>query len=367
MEPTAGRNSSAAEARDYGAWKARNAPDDVRRRSHRTALEDVRRARPAVEARFERDWGMLLPEEIFTFRAFLRALTPEEQRAMRDLDLHPFGLMDLFDDPHREARPGLDVRVHGRYYRDPPEFVTFMHGGTDGLHFGLWFDDGRTCTGVAGYYNNDGGGVGIPGGTPLREVRRVLERRWRDLGDEDADATGPLNPDRAPRAFRLRLLRETLVSFEPDDVTAEGEAYHRADWERLPRELRAHGDPRRIATLDGAGALVTGRTALDRAPQLLWDDHDFCTGLWRVLTGDRSATDAAVAEAKRRCAAGDPAEALVLGRDLHWASGSDPDRERQAGELLTMAYRTLGRPALAAIADAHHRHRDLPSVAVLAG
>jgi len=84
-----------------------------------------------------------------------------------------------------------------------------------------------------------------------------------------------------------------------------------------------------------------------------------------ALFEDSAELAAALAEARRRCAAGDPAEALVLGRDLHWASGGDPAREAAAAELLLSAYEALDRPALAAVAEAHHRHRDLPHVDVL--
>jgi len=66
---------------------------------------------------------------------------------------------------------------------------------------------------------------------------------------------------------------------------------------------------------------------------------------------------ARAAKARRRCAAGDAAAALVLGRDLHWASRRDPERERLAHELLALAYRSLGRDGLAGIVEAHHARR----------
>lgn len=80
---------------------------------------------------------------------------------------------------------------------------------------------------------------------------------------------------------------------------------------------------------------------------------------------DHAAVERSVEEARRRCAAGDPAEALVLGRDLHWASGGEPVLEEFARDLLVAAYGALDRPALAETAAAHHRHRDLPRVDVL--
>lgn len=331
------------------------------------ALAEVERERAAIERRFARDWGVELPESIFRFRAFLQACGPIERQALDELDLSPFGIMDLFDAPARRSRDGVDVRVHGRYYRDPPEFLTFMHGGTDGLHFGLWFDDGRTCDGVTAYYNNDGGGVGLPGGTPLEAVRAMLERRWLHLEDpatylgEDDDETRPYATEPAEQRHRMRLLREFLMTFETGNRPEEGKEYHAGG----PQEILDHGHPDRIETLDGGGALVHGETVIDRKRQKPYDDYEFCTKLRKELTEDPAALEAHVAEARRRCAAGNPADALTLGRDLHWISGGDPSRERHASELLVMAYQALDRDNLAAIAEAHHRHRDLPQVSVL--
>ncbi|MGW0195985.1 hypothetical protein [Nonomuraea sp. NPDC003201] len=351
---------SAAELRDHAVWKAANRPHEQVRSA---AEAQVERERAAIEERLARDWGFQLPDSIFRFRAFLLSLGPAGKQALDDLELCPFGIMDLFDDPERGSRAGIDVRVHGRYYRDPPEFLTFMHGGTDGLHFGLWYDDGRTCTGVASYYNNDGGGVGLPSRTPLEAVRYTLEWGWRHLGDQDDEPADPMDPEVVARRHRLRLLREILMTFETGDRDEQGEDYHNA-YGHSP-ELLEHGDPDRIETLDGGGALVDGDTAIKRGRQRPWDDYDFCTALHKELTDDPAVREARLTEARRRCAAGHPADALTLGRDLHWISAGDPELEHHANELLTMAYRALGRDNLAAIAQAHHRHRDLPQVHVL--
>ncbi|MEU7579919.1 ADP-ribosylation family protein [Streptomyces sp. NPDC041068] len=306
-----------------------------------------------VEERFLRDWGLELPDSIVRFWTWLQSLGPTEQQALRDLDVTPMGITHLASDPGAQPRDGIDVRVHGRYYRDPPEFVSFLHGGSDGLHYGLWFDDGRTCRGVASYYNNDGGGIDTTAATPLEAVRALLERHWRDLDDmrgEEGVST---------RQSRLALLRDALTAFETGDRLEVGLAYSRAyDMARPPV------DPARVTTLDGAGALAAGETALGRPPHNAADEYTFATHMYAVFE-DPAALAAYVAEARSRCAAGDPTEALVLGRDLHWASGDDPAREALANELLAMAYQALDRPALAQIAEAHHRHRSLPSVDVL--
>jgi hypothetical protein len=70
-----------------------------------------------------------------------------------------------------------------------------------------------------------------------------------------------------------------------------------------------------------------------------------------------------VAAARAELAAGRPAAALVIGAELHRLDGDEVAAD--ALDLLTGAYRALGRDALAEIAEVHHRHRDLRSVQVL--
>jgi hypothetical protein len=363
------RARTAADLRDYDVWKASIRSEEQRARDRLDAEATVARHRPAIEDRFARDWGIELPDSIFRLWAFFLSCGPIERQTLDAIEMRPFGIMDLFEDPARRPRDGIDVRTHGRYYRDPPEFLTFMHGGSDGLHFGLWYDDGRTCSGVASYYNNDGGGVGMPGGTPLEAIREIVELVWRDrddpafFGEDDDDPTGPRDPERVRRRHELRLLREHLMDFETGDRPEEGDEYQ--DGHRPPQAMFDHGDPDRAETLDGGGALVSGTTAIARKRQTPHGDHEFYTALYNELTEDAVALEEHVAEARRRCMAGNPADALTLGRDLHWISAGDPERERYAAELLVMAYRALGRDNLAAIAEAHHRHRDLPRVDVL--
>lgn len=304
--------------------------------------------REAVARRVEAEWGLVLPDSFFRFADFLVALGPVERRALSDLELAPSGVMDLFADPAALPADGLDVRAHGRYHRDPPEFLTFLHGGSDGLHFGLWSDDGRTCDGVASYHTRDGGEIERHR-TPLEAVRARIEAAERDLTDYGE----------TDRLADLDRLRTALTGFETGERTERGLAYSEAYEYR-----RAPVDPARITTLDGAGALVSGRTALDRPPLGAADPYRFGTfldGLFDDAVAVREARD----EALRRAGEGDPAEALALGRDLHWASYGRAEHEEYARELLAVAYRELGRPALTEIAAAHHRHRDLPTVEVL--
>lgn len=229
--------------------------------------------RAAIEERILRDWGLELPESIFRFWSFLESLGPVEERALEDMGVSPFGITDLFADPGRLPVEGIDVRVHGRYYRDPPEFLTFMHGGSDGLHFGLWFDDGRTCSTVASYYNNDGGEIDTTASTPLEAVRAVLERVWRDLEDNIQEEGAPA------RRAQLALLRDALTAVETGDRPELGLAYS-------TRYDRAAGpvDPDRITTLDGAGALASGASTLDRPGHRGADEYKFATYMYTCST-----------------------------------------------------------------------------------
>ncbi|MFE5487684.1 ADP-ribosylation family protein [Streptomyces sp. NPDC056527] len=311
--------------------------------------------REAVAERIAAEWGLELPGSFFRFLDFLAALGPAEERALRDLELAPYGVMDLFADPSALPREGLDIRVHGRYYRDPPEFLTFLHGGTDGLHHGLWSDDGRSCDGVASYHSHDGDDIERRHRTALEAVRARIERAQRDLAEYAAEG----DEAEVARLADLGRLRVALTGFETGERTETGLAYSEAYDSRRPAV-----DPDRITTLDGAGALASGATALDRPPHNGADEYRFGTFMEKLFE-DAESLRAARDEALRRAAAGDPTEALVLGRDLHWASYGEPDREEYARELLAAAYRDLGRPALATIAATHHRHRALAHVDVL--
>lgn len=352
----------AAEQLAYAAWQASQQTADAQTRS--AALARVEQGRAAAEERIAQEWGIELPDSIFQFHTFLLSLRSAEKRALSVLGISPMGVMDLLSDPMRVPRDGIDVRVHDRYYCDPPEFITFMHGGSDGLHFGLWYDDGRTCTGVCSYYNNDGGGVGLPSGTPLQAVRERIETHWEHVEyDESQIPDTPLNAAQMEVKFRLRALRHALMAFETGDRPEEGAAYTKAYGPS--QDLLQSGDPHRFETLDGGGALVTGELSIPRGRQRPYDDYDFCTKVETDLLSDPAALQTYAAEARRRCAAGDAADALTLGRDLHWASNREPERERLAHELLVLAYRALGRDNLAAITDAHYRHRHLPQVGIL--
>jgi Uncharacterised conserved protein (DUF2228) len=78
-----------------------------------------------------------------SFAALWRSLTEVERKGMKSVVRSPGGIMTWFEDGglSRKTRDGLDQRLESRFRADPPELVTVMWGNSDGLHFGLWYDD----------------------------------------------------------------------------------------------------------------------------------------------------------------------------------------------------------------------------------
>jgi hypothetical protein len=257
-----------------------------------------------------------LPGSIFRFRAFFEAIGPDARRALDEHEISPCGITELFGKSAADLDSDVDARAHARFFRDPPEFLTFMIGGTDGLHYGLWFDDPSECTGVTSYFHNMSPRMGVPAGTPLEAVRSELENRCMWVEDEDP-------AEREEVLTWAGGLRKRLMTVETGD--------------------RPEARPMR-----GDGSFYT------------WSEA------WQTeLSGASPMVDDHVRNAKERCAAGDPGHALALGRDLHWITVDDPAREQDARDLLVMAYRAMGQRYLADVAEAHYRHRELSFINAL--
>lgn len=119
-----------------------------------SGLSEAERARAA---QLEDLFGFPFPSELFRFWRWHQGLTEAQKAAFSTtLGMRLVGPFDvlrgLFDDVDL-AYPAI---LHWRFQYDPPEFVTIMSGDTDGLHWGLWFDDhARLPPVVAGYYARD--------------------------------------------------------------------------------------------------------------------------------------------------------------------------------------------------------------------
>lgn len=281
-------------------------------------------------------YGLRLPRSMAVFAAFLDSLTPQERLDLQEnVGLTAAGITQYFGDGGLllTGRDGLDERLESRFRSDPPEFVTVLDGESDGLHFGLWYDDpAELPTFVAYNYARDSAETWTDGAaTPLAAVQQVLSQA---LAEDEQQASA------------LRKLRDALEAFLPADTQArrlDGDS----PWARVmrPEILGGLGPalPPGAGNPRGSGADAHRRSEAyrERSPWLLGEFE----------------------RAERELQAAEPAYALVLGRELHWL---DLDDYRDIGlRLLVGSYRALQRDALADIATTHSASRDLRSVRVL--
>ncbi|MBW6433746.1 HPF1 family protein [Actinoplanes hulinensis] len=297
-----------------------------------SALATMTERFPLVAERVQRVYGLRLPRHVAVFAA----LWASDQAAVLEMEHSAWGVTDYFRDGGLDlvGRDGLDERLHVRFRCDPAEFVTVMGGGSDGLHYGLWYDDpAELPTLIAHNYARDSAETWASRPPTLLGVLREQAGRFlADYGDEPEDAE------------RAVPLIEALDWYADADAEA----------------LRQDGRPRWASK-------TRRRTAVSLFPILpprSGKPHLPSSGM-RLEAFQKDPAKAAewIADAGSELAAGRPALALSVGSELHWV---DRDEYREAGlALLTGAYRALGRDALAGIAEVHAAHRDLRSVRVL--
>jgi hypothetical protein len=293
---------------------------------------------PAVAARVRQVYGLRLPRHVAVVCALWASASSVERAALNHLGVWPFGLTEYFGDGglRLTGRDGLDERLHARYRRDPPEFVTVLSGGTDGLHYGLWYDDPADLPSllVYNYARDDAVTWASSAATMLGEIRRGAQQAVQDFGEDQYDEDVRLI---LPVFAALDWFADADQSALEADGLPPGAAGNRQSSavSVFPALPAGCGDPQLARSEERVRAFREGGTAAAQ---------------WITLSRDQ-------------LAAGKPALALAVGGELHW---TDLDQYRQAShDLLAGAYRALGRDALAGIAEVHVAHRDLRSVGVL--
>jgi hypothetical protein len=307
----------------------RRVGNDARRRA---ALDKMYERHPAVAERVQRVHGLRLPHHLAVFCAFWDSADDAERAALEHLMVRPFGLTEYFADggPALRARDGLDERLHGRYRCDPPEFVTVLGGGSDGLHYGLWYDDPADApTLIVHNWARDSAETWANGyRTLLGELYGLTTTAMEEYDGEAAPV--------------LRPLLDALDWF----VDADNEAVEADGPDRWAGSARENTAVSVFPLLPGdAGDPQLGRS------------H---TRLDELRDGGAEAA-AWIAQAEAELAAGRPALALAVGGELHWLG----DHEQLAGRLRADGYRLLGRDAIAGIVEVHAANAALPSVDVL--
>jgi hypothetical protein len=310
-------------------------PADEARRA--AALEIAFERFPAVAARMQTIYGLRLPRHLAVWAGFYRSLTPLERRGLDSIEWGPVGVAEWFEDGKLERTPreGLDERLECRFRRDPPELVTVGMGGSDGLHYGLWYDDPAELPSfIASNWARDTAETHTRGATMLAVLDGELRRRIEQ-------------PD----------YPEEPIPVERHALWAAVKAFARADARALEQDGRSPwSDADRDDILGGLGPAVP-EDAGD--PCGGWDAGELRSAIYDA---NPAALAKLIEQARAELSAGEPAFALTLGRELHWLD--ERIHQPTALELLTSAYEALGRHALADIARVHHAHRDLPFVSV---
>lgn len=314
---------------DYLEWKKENDPEPKKRIARqKKALDAADKRFDAFAAHVKKVWGLRVPRSLIPVRALLDFAASDwsetlAARLVLDFELSAAGVLERFAVGGLELglQKGKDELCLGRYFRDPPELLTFLHGGEDGLHFGLWYDeDDRLPSRVMMNFSRDSGETWFAGSTPMQAlVKRISER-------EPAPGHGD---------FRRRLLLEVLAWF----AEADGKA---------PRK-----EPAPPPILGGWGVRCAGEASPCDDPAVADE----------ALSKKPGVVKKWIKEAEARLAKGDARMALVLGRSMHWKC-NDLSLEA-SGPLLEKAYAALGRKALLAITKAHYAHRRGGSVDVL--
>jgi hypothetical protein len=308
-------------------------PDAAQRRSE--ALRICTERFDAVAAKLLEVFGLIAPRHLISWAALVRSLNSFERRGLSFIGRRAGGIMMWFEDGGLERTPadGLDPRLDCRFRCDPPEFVTVAWGDTDGLHYGLWYDDPSQppSTIVANYARDSAETWDQRQPSMILLLRKQIDELMRNANE--------------PKQANLSALAAAVEAFvEPDAQLREADPKSIWAGVRRPQILGDMGPALRPSDGDPRGRHVDSR---QRAAA--YQARGFEVQGW-------------IKRAHAELEAGKPAFALVLGRELHWF---DADDYREAGlQLMVGAYRALGRDALAEIALVHHTNRSLGSVGV---
>jgi hypothetical protein len=323
--------------------------------------------RPLEESKqlLARLYGFEFPDSLFLVHKFFDGLdAPERDKCYSALGMWPIGLLDVLSLPEAESKnlqPPLPLVLHGRFYRDVPEFFSCWQGDQDQLHWGLLFDEpAKGFRGVASYYHLD---------------------------------TSPITVYPSLFSAILKRLECRLDTSEPVEAGEKADYHARQELLRsLSDKLRSFIEQEHIAMDDGRGTGLPSDTGLDllvadkgedwfstildwfsRWPRSDWSvfppvDHPHAVHLGKMK--ETSEIQQLVRKAISAGEKGRALPALSLGRSL-WFYGqrswlvNSADYAAEAYDLLKRAYTLLNRPALLQILDIHFEHRALASVDLL--
>jgi Uncharacterised conserved protein (DUF2228) len=269
------------------------------------------RSKDKYQAKLKEIYGVTFPDSLFWLHDFIvEQRDCDDPIDLNDIGLYPCGVLNLLLNNNLDRVEFTDdPLLHYRYYRDVPEFFTYLDGDCDGQHWGMLLDEPiEGFRGVAMYWSNDGAEMTVYNGVfdaLLGEYEESIDRLTEYLFDEDIE-----DDDASNIVFnqqQLELYRKIKIRVE--EFLAKNQL------------SRTEGRPIGLETNTGLDLVLNKNFGRDRK---------------------------------------DAIEMLKLGRELWYWEGKD--RSTEAYELMWQAYELLDRPELIRILDVHYRGRSLPSV-----
>lgn len=221
-------------------------------------------------------------------------------------------------------QPGRFLRDDGSYADTPSELFVFASTRVDGGHYGFLVDDVPARPKelpIVRVWPNDG--VQLIALT-FREFVGVVIREADDL---------PWDPSNRGAGGLVDLLRREFRAPRVDDLLKFGESV-------LARRLRAPTIP----TLDELGIRLPSKSVDRRFLESVRWPASAEMGIPGSMPADIQLLD----EAERRLKSGQPGTALVIARNVRWASWysdwrTDRSVIQRTASILVPAYQTLGR------------------------
>ncbi len=117
------------------------------------------RSKDKNKAKLKEIYGFDFPDSLFWLHEFIvEQQDCDDPIDLADVGLYPSGVLDLLLNNNLDlVKFTGDSVLYDRYYRDVPEFFTYLSGDCDGQHWGLLIDKPKDgFRGVAMYWSSDG-------------------------------------------------------------------------------------------------------------------------------------------------------------------------------------------------------------------
>jgi len=162
-------------------------------------------------------FGFTQTDDFQLFWEFALKTDPKEpQYAFNDTTMISLvGPFDLLAGRFDNEKAKFDPCLHWRYFGDPPEFVTTLVGGSDGLHWGYVVDgQAGPPQGIAGYYAYDDVSVFPEPSSLFRLLWNTLESTLSQIAeDKENDPSLAKDEDTIEHEKRCRQLLDSIDSF----------------------------------------------------------------------------------------------------------------------------------------------------------